>query len=555
MRIPKLQSGSTILGAFALLLFIIAIIATVSVWRMHSADAITSDLVDDKLAKQQLAASWLGEARLNGLLALSVARSDSLELADYYQDQLRRGEQRADQVGAALASLSVNAEEARMLKTLADERAVVAAARKEVFHAKDLGRTIDVEQLLANKLEPGLNRYVDTLAQLEAFETGQARALRAAAGAASVSSQAVVAALGVAALVAGVALAWFLTHRIVRPLVAGVELAEQVAAGDLRASIEHRREDEIGRLFDALNRMTASMAATVARVLDGAHAIDGASAQIAAGNHDLSARTEHQASAIEQTAASMEELTAMVRQNSDSAGEASRLASAASSVATAGGRAMTHIRSAATRIVEIIAVIDGIAFQTNILALNAAVEAARAGEQGRGFAVVAGEVRLLAQRSAAAAKDIKKLITESAGEIEQGTALANEAGVTMHDIVDNVQRLTKILSAIHRASEEQAAGIAQASAAIAGMDDATRQNAALVEQAAAAADALRDQSLALTEVVSTFRVDGTPMQHQPALPAIRSQPARGSAKALTSKPRVVAADPEDYEPQLEAVAS
>jgi methyl-accepting chemotaxis protein len=274
----------------------------------------------------------------------------------------------------------------------------------------------------------------------------------------------------------------------------------------------------------------------VARVLEGARAIDSASAQIADGNHDLSGRTEHQASAIEQTAASMEELTAAVHRNSESASEASRLAGSASSVAQAGGEAMTQmvskmasIRTSAARIVDIIAVIDGIAFQTNILALNAAVEAARAGEEGRGFAVVAGEVRSLAQRSASAAKDIKRLITDSASEIEQGTALANAAGTTMHDIVRDVQKLSEILGAINVASSEQASGIAQIGEAIASMDNSTRQNAALVEEAAAAADALRGQSQELAGLVETFKVDAAPAAKRVAqLPAARK--ALGSGK-------------------------
>ena len=515
MRLPKLQAGTTILGSFAILLFVTAAIVCVSAWRMHGANAVTSDLVDDKLPKQQLVSELLGAARLNGLLAASIARSDSLELGDYYQAQLKAGDQHAAAIEAALRKLPMDGTESSMMKSIADAQAAVASARGQLFQAKDLGKTMEVEQLLANRYEPTFRRYADALAELERVETAQARAVRAGSASSFAASQWLVGALGLAALAGGMLLAWFLTRRIVQPLVAGVELAEQVARGDLTVAIDHDREDEIGRLFDALNRMTASMASAVARVLDCASAIEATSGQIADGNHDLADRTSHQAGAIEQTAASMEELTATVQQNSDSAAEASRLAQTASAVARDGGVAMTQmvdkmgaIRTAASRIVDIIAVIDGIAFQTNILALNAAVEAARAGEQGRGFAVVAGEVRSLAQRSAAAAKDIKKLITDSASEIEQGTTLANAAGVTMHDIVDNVQRLSRIITAIDVASSEQAAGIAEVGRAIAGMDEATRQNSALVEQAAAAADALREEAHALAEVVAVFRLDG-----------------------------------------------
>jgi methyl-accepting chemotaxis protein len=520
MRLPKLQAGTTIVGSFAILLFVIAVISGVSIWRMHAADAIASDLVNDKLAKQQMSSELLGVAQLNGLLAVSIARSDSLELADYYQAELARGEKRETGIEKAIGALPMQLEERRLLRVVADTRAAVGAARTQIFQAKDMGKTQEVEQLLASNLNPALKRYADGVQALLKYQTERARDLQAASGRAFGFSLALVAILGLGALVAGGMLAWMLVRHIVQPLREGVALAEQVAAGDLRASIEHGRADEIGRLFDALNGMTASMSSTLARVLDGARAIDAASAQIADGTHDLSGRTENQAGSLEETAAAMDELTATVRQNSDSVSEASRLAGSASSVALAGGEAMAQmvskmdsIRSSAARIVDIISVIDGIAFQTNILALNAAVEAARAGDQGRGFAVVAGEVRSLAQRSAAAAKDIKKLITDSASEIQTGTALANTAGTTMHDIVTGVQKLTAILDAIDTASAGQAAGIAQVGEAIAGMDDATRQNAALVEETSGAADALREQSQRLVQLVGAFRVsDGTP-QH------------------------------------------
>jgi methyl-accepting chemotaxis protein len=521
MRLPKLQAGTTIVGSFAILLLVIAVISGVSIWRMHAADAIASDLVNDKLAKQQMSSELLGVAQLNGLLAVSIARSDSLELSDYYQAELARGDKREAAIEKATGSLPLNADERRLLQAVADTRAAVGAVRTQLFQAKDLGKTQEVEQLLASSLNPALKRSADSVHALLKYQAGRAHELQAASGRAFDFSLVIVATLGIAALAAGSLLAWLLVRHVVQPLREGVALAERVAAGDLRASIAHERADEIGRLFDALNGMTASMSSTLARVLDGARAIDAASAQIADGTHDLSGRTEHQAGTLEETAASMEELTATVRQNSDSVSEASRLAGAASSVALAGGEAMAQmvskmesIRGSAARIVDIISVIDGIAFQTNILALNAAVEAARAGEQGRGFAVVAGEVRSLAQRSAAAAKDIKKLISDSASEIQSGTALANTAGTTMHDIVSGVQKLTAILGAIDAASAGQAAGIAQVGEAVAGMDDATRQNAALVEQASAAADALREQSQLLVQLVGAFTV--TDRELQPA---------------------------------------
>jgi methyl-accepting chemotaxis protein len=513
MRLKTLHTGTRILGAFAIVSLLILVISTVALWRMQAADALTADLVDDKLAKQQLASELIGMVRLNGLRALAIARSDSLELADLYKDQLARGDKAAAGLAARFAALPLSTREKDLWQAVAAHKTAADAIQAEVFRAKDMGRTQEVDTLVAAKMDPAFTRYAGSLDTLLAHEASQARALAAQSARASAFSRSLLLVLGAAALLVGAVLGWRLTRSIVVPLQEAVTLAERVATGDLRATIAHRRKDEIGRLFDALNRMTSSMSATVARVKGSALTIDSASAGIAAGNNELSHRTERQAGALEQTAASMEELTTTVAQNSASADAANRLAQSASNVAQAGGRAvaqmvakMDSIRASASKIVDITSVIDGIAFQTNILALNAAVEAARAGEEGRGFAVVAGEVRSLAQRSAAAAKDIKKLIGDSASEIEAGTSLASVAGETMHEIVAGVQRVTAILDAINTASAEQAAGIAQVGGAIAEMDAVTRQNAVLVEQAAAAADAMRGEAAHMTQLVSTFKV-------------------------------------------------
>jgi methyl-accepting chemotaxis protein len=513
MRLKPLQTATKILGSFCIVSVVILVISGVALWRMQASDVLAADLVGDKLAKQQLTSELLGVVQLNGLRALSIARSDSLELADIYKDQLARGEKAAASIGAKIAALPLSTHEKRLWQSAGDGKAAVGAVQTEVFQAKDMGRTQEVDQLVSSRLDPALQRYTGSLGDLLAYESGQARELAAESARASALSRVLLAALGAGALVIGCLVGWRLTRSIVVPLQEAVTLAERVAAGDLSAAISHRRGDEVGRLFDALNRMTASMSATVSRVLDSAHAIDAASARIAAENRDLAHRTERQAGALEQTAASMEELTTTVAQNSGSAHEANRLARSASQVAVAGGHAvgqmvakMDSIRASASKIADITGVIDGIAFQTNILALNAAVEAARAGEEGRGFAAVAGEVRSLAQRSAAAAKDIKKLISASASEIEAGTELANAAGVTMQDIVAGVQRVTAILDAINVASAEQAAGIAQVGGAIGEMDAVTGQNAALVKDAAAAAAAMRGEAARLTRLVGSFKV-------------------------------------------------
>jgi methyl-accepting chemotaxis protein-1 (serine sensor receptor) len=310
----------------------------------------------------------------------------------------------------------------------------------------------------------------------------------------------------------------------IRPIDHAVQVASAVAAGDLTVPVEVRGNDEISQLMAALRGMQKRLAEVVGSVRQNAESVATASAQIAQGNLDLSTRTEEQASALEETAASMEQLASTVRQNADNARQANQMAAGASGVAQRGGSVvgevvatMKGITESSQRIAEIIGVIDGIAFQTNILALNAAVEAARAGEQGRGFAVVAAEVRSLAQRSAEAAKEIKSLITVSVERVEQGSTLVDQAGTTMNEIVAAIQRVTDIMGEISAASGEQSAGVAQVGEAITQMDQATQQNAALVEESAAAAESLKVQAAQLVGAVSVFRLaTTTPSSSQPA---------------------------------------
>jgi methyl-accepting chemotaxis protein len=310
---------------------------------------------------------------------------------------------------------------------------------------------------------------------------------------------------------------WWLSRSIIRPVNRAVRLAESVAAGDLTASFESEGRDEVSKLLAALGRMSGNLETIVGNVRASSSNIATGSAQIASGNADLSARTEHQASALQQTAASMEELNSTVRQNADNAQQANQLAQGASTVAVKGGEVVSEvvttmkaINESSRKIADIIGVIDGIAFQTNILALNAAVEAARAGEQGRGFAVVAGEVRNLAGRSAEAAKEIKSLIAASVERVERGTTLVDRAGDTMSEVVNAIRRVTDIMGEISSASAEQSAGVAQVGEAVTQMDQVTQQNAALVEQSAAAAESLRQQALQLVEAVAFFKLAGEP---------------------------------------------
>jgi methyl-accepting chemotaxis protein len=351
----------------------------------------------------------------------------------------------------------------------------------------------------------------------------------------------------VAAVLAGLIAVW-LARNITGPLRSAVALAQRVAQGDLTSRIEVNSQDETGELLQALKDMNEALVRIVSQVRSGTDTIATASAQIAAGNMDLSSRTEQQASSLEETASSLEEMTSTVNQNADHARQADTMAISASDVAQRGGAVVSEVVStmgsineSARKIVDIIGVIDGIAFQTNILALNAAVEAARAGEQGRGFAVVASEVRNLAQRSASAAKEIKALIDNSVQQVEIGSRLVDRAGSTMGEVVDSVQRVSAVISEITGASEQQRQGIDQVNEAITQIDHVTQQNAALVEQAAAAAKTMQEQAAELSNAVAVFRIDDAPRvaRAQP----VQARPVSAPRHPARAPARVTAAPP------------
>ena len=405
-------------------------------------------------------------------------------------------------------------DEEKLAKTFAEDRKkflqeglrpTVAALR-----ANDLK---EAQRLVTEKIRP---LYVPVKAGIDALFLLQITEAKREYTEAS-ARYATIRIVSITSIVGGLLLAWLfgfvLMRSITRPINQAVDVSRAVAAGDLTVQFDSSGKNETAQLLGALKDMQQNLAKVVSNVRSNSESVATASAEIAQGNNDLSARTEEQASALEETAASMEQLSSTVRQNADNARQANQLALSASSVAVKGGEVvgqvvtmMKGINASSKKIADIIAVIDGIAFQTNILALNAAVEAARAGEQGRGFAVVASEVRSLAGRSADAAKEIKGLIVASVERVEQGTALVDQAGTTMTEVVSSIKRLTDIMGEISAASAEQSAGVAQVGEAVAQMDQATQQNAALVEQSAAAAESLKGQAQQLVQAVAVFKL-------------------------------------------------
>ena len=459
---------------------------------------------------------------------------------DQIKKELINIEQRSASATAGIDNLSKSTTDARgqeILQAIATVRNKFLPSQAAFVGLINEDKKDDAMVKFMFSLRPQQTKYFDQLDKFVAFQNQQMTT--AGTDAATVTRRTELTILGVTLVASVISLlvAFLATRSITTPLGEAVHVARRVADGDLTSVIDTAGEDETGQMMNALKHMNSSLTRIVAEVRAGTESIAAASAEIASGNMDLSNRTEQQASALGQTSTSMRELTATVQQNDDNARQANQLAARASEVALRGGSVVAHvidtmgsITESSRKIVDIIGVIDGIAFQTNILALNAAVEAARAGEQGRGFAVVASEVRNLAQRSAAAAKEIKALIGDSVGKVKEGSTLVEQAGVTMEEVVESVRRVTDIMAEITAASQEQSNGIALVNTTIVDMDDTTQQNAALVEQAAAAASSMQDQAANLARVVSIFKLDAL------AVPALST--ARTPAALVKHAPRL-----------------
>jgi len=516
MKISDMKVGTRLGGGFSILIVLVLAIAAIGTWRLRDIDRAVATMVSDVIRKERLFSEWAANTNINGARTISVAESADPERQKQLQARIKETSARISEIQKTLTELDKSPEEKAMFDKIGARRTVYVAAREEVFKEKTVDET-NARAMVQNKLEPALDAYVASIRELSAYQAKAIVSLADATTALSRASGLLLMLLGGVATLLGIGVALLITHSIKSQLGGepnyAVSIANQIAEGDLTASIHTGADDRSSMLY-AIKAMRDSIINIVSQVRSGTDTIATASSEIATGNLDLSSRTEHQASSLQQTASSMEELTSTVKQNADNAQQANSLAGSASDVARRGGavvaevvNTMNSINDSSKKIVDIIAVIDGIAFQTNILALNAAVEAARAGEQGRGFAVVASEVRNLAQRSAAAAKEIKALIGHSVEQVTQGTRLVDQAGATMDEIVASVQRVTSIISEITAASSEQNAGIEQINLAITNMDEVTQQNAALVEQAAAAAGSMQEQASHLAGVVSLFKLE------------------------------------------------
>jgi methyl-accepting chemotaxis protein len=516
MNLNKLAVGRRLAIAFSILLALIVLLALLSLSKM----ATIQDKLDRIVAHDNVKLGTIMEMRQSVMNAIMNGRNIALmsDPAEIEAENKRLAANRAVYADTfkRLEALAVTPTEKAALDKITATRGASVAVVTKMTGLMKAGDREGANRVLLGELQPLQAKTIEAMDAMVALEEDFVATAAKEADAAHAAARLQIGLITLAALAIGALLAWSITRGLLRQLggepLYAARIAEQIAQGALNVPI-HTREGDSGSLLFALRTMRDNLASLVGQVRVATDSIAQASAEVAAGSSDLSSRTEAQAGTLEETASSMEELTSTVKHNADNAAQANTLARTASTVAERGGSVVAEvvgtmgaINASSKKIVDIIGVIDGIAFQTNILALNAAVEAARAGEQGRGFAVVASEVRNLAQRSAQAAKEIKGLIADSVDKVDAGSKLVGEAGSTMHEVVESIRQVATLMGGITVASQEQTRGIEQVNVALIEMDGVTQQNAALVEEAAAAAQAMQHQAAALAQLVSVFQV-------------------------------------------------
>ncbi len=527
MHIKNIRIGQRLALGFGVVIALLMLLAGLSYFRIGGLSGEISLMVNDRYPKTVIAntikaqLSDTSRSMLNALI-MTDAEQIKKELININTENANTND-----ALATLNKIIIDPKGREHLKSITAIRDKFLPLQTKFTNLINDDRKDEAMLKFLFSIRPIQTKYFAALDDFLQYQNSQMEKAGSASASAASQTSALILILALAASVISILVAVLATRSITRPLNDAVRIAKRVATGDLSSQIEVDTHDETGQMMKALKEMNASLMKIVGEVRSGTETIASVSSEIASGNLDLSTRTEQQAASLQETASSMRDLTDTVKQNAEHAAQANRLALSASEVAEKGGMVvaqvvdtMGSINASSKKIVDIIGVIDGIAFQTNILALNAAVEAARAGEQGRGFAVVASEVRNLAQRSAAAAKEIKTLIGDSVDKVTTGSKLVGQAGVTMDEVVASVKRVTDIMAEITSASQEQSTGIEQINRTIAQMDDVTQQNAALVEEAAAAAEAMQNQASSLAQVVSIFKL-------------VNSAPGTGKAQDIT----------------------
>lgn len=556
----NMRIGKRLGLGFAAILALAVLITGIGVWRLYTLAQTTQYLMEVPLAKERMISDWYRNLT-NGInRTMAIAKSTDASLGPFFAEQTAEATKTSTELQKKIESLLVADTEKALFQQIMSLRQVYLSTRDAMTKRKVAGDTEEATRIFKEEFIPGAKKYQASVEDLVNMQRTYMNESGIAIAQANATSRQVLIILAVLVALFSIVFAWLLTTSITGPLKRAVDAAQRVAGGDLTGQIEVHSTDETGQLLQSLKEMIVNLLTLIGNVRSGTHSIATASTQIATGNLNLSSRTEEQASSLTETASAMEELTNTVKQTADNAQAANQLAQATSAIASEGGVAvaevvatMASINESARKIVDIIGVIDGIAFQTNILALNAAVEAARAGEQGKGFAVVATEVRSLAQRSATAAKEIKLLIGDAVQKIDTGGKLVERAGSTIDEVVVSVKRVTDIVGEISTASNEQSVGIEQVNQAILQMDEVTHQNAALVEEAAAATGSMQDQAAQLSRAVSVFNLGShgqSAVAAGPAIPASTRKAGKPGSQAGTKTVRP--ASPALATPRLQA---